>query len=75
MWVASMASAYSDTTKDSAVFMDVDCTPDLSFPELKNLDYFLGLLYGRMAASIHWFCGRDSPRLIGELQAFEVTDV
>jgi hypothetical protein len=35
---------YSDATKDSGVFLDVDTTQDLGFPESKNRDYFLGSL-------------------------------
>jgi hypothetical protein len=35
---------YSDATKDSGVFLDVDATQDLGFPESKYRDYFLGSL-------------------------------
>jgi hypothetical protein len=35
---------YSDTTKESRVFMNADRAPDHSSPEFKNRDYFLGLL-------------------------------
>jgi hypothetical protein len=38
------ANGYSDATKDSGVFLDVDTTQDLGFPESKNRDYFLGSL-------------------------------
>jgi predicted ATPase len=38
------AEDYSDTTKESRVFMNADRAPDHSSPEFKNRDYFLGLL-------------------------------
>ncbi len=35
---------YSDATKDSGFFMNVDPALELSAPGRKNRDYFLGLL-------------------------------